>query len=51
MRTALSSQRKRSGIPLFMVGHVTKDGTVAGPAVLMHIVDTVLWFEGGEDNH
>ena len=43
-RLALSA--KRSGIPLFMVGHVTKDGTVAGPAVLMHIVDTVLWFEG-----
>ena len=29
-----------------MVGHVTKEGTVAGPAVLAHIVDTVLWFEG-----
>lgn len=33
-------------IPLFLVGHVTKEGTVAGPAVLAHIVDTVLWFEG-----
>lgn len=33
-------------IPLFLVGHVTKEGTVAGPAVLSHIVDTVLWFEG-----
>lgn len=37
---------KRHDIPLFMVGHVTKEGTVAGPAVLAHLVDTVLWFEG-----
>jgi DNA repair protein RadA/Sms len=37
---------KSSGIPVFIVGHVTKEGAVAGPAVLMHIVDTVLWFEG-----
>ena len=37
---------KSLNIPLFMVGHVTKEGTVAGPAVLAHIVDTVLWFEG-----
>ena len=37
---------KALGIPLFLVGHVTKEGTVAGPAVLAHIVDTVLWFEG-----
>lgn len=37
---------KSRNIPLFMVGHVTKEGTVAGPAVLAHIVDTVLWFEG-----
>ncbi len=37
---------KERGIPLFLVGHVTKEGTVAGPAVLAHIVDTVLWFEG-----
>lgn len=37
---------KENGIPLFLVGHVTKEGTVAGPAVLAHIVDTVLWFEG-----
>jgi DNA repair protein RadA/Sms len=37
---------KRKNIPLFLVGHVTKEGTVAGPAVLAHIVDTVLWFEG-----
>jgi DNA repair protein RadA/Sms len=37
---------KRTGIPMFLVGHVTKEGNVAGPATLMHIVDTVLWFEG-----
>jgi len=37
---------KQKNIPLFLVGHVTKEGTVAGPAVLAHIVDTVLWFEG-----
>lgn len=37
---------KGKEIPLFLVGHVTKEGTVAGPAVLAHIVDTVLWFEG-----
>jgi DNA repair protein RadA/Sms len=37
---------KERNIPLFLVGHVTKEGTVAGPAVLAHVVDTVLWFEG-----
>jgi DNA repair protein RadA/Sms len=42
----LLKKAKEGGIPLFMVGHVTKEGTVAGPAVLAHIVDTILWFEG-----
>ena len=37
---------KTSGIAAFVVGHVTKDGTLAGPRVLEHIVDTVLYFEG-----
>lgn len=37
---------KRKEIPVFIVGHVTKEGAVAGPNVLAHIVDTVLWFEG-----
>ena len=37
---------KRSHIPVFIVGHVTKEGTIAGPRVLEHIVDTVLYFEG-----
>jgi DNA repair protein RadA/Sms len=37
---------KGSGIPIFIVGHVTKDGSIAGPRVLEHMVDTVLYFEG-----
>ena len=37
---------KKTGMPAFLVGHVTKDGTIAGPRVLEHIVDTVLYFEG-----
>jgi len=37
---------KGSGLPVFLVGHVTKDGTLAGPRVLEHMVDTVLYFEG-----
>jgi len=37
---------KRSGIPTFLIGHVTKDGAIAGPRVLEHMVDTVLYFEG-----
>ena len=37
---------KRSGTPVFLIGHVTKDGTIAGPRTLEHIVDTVLYFEG-----
>ena len=37
---------KRSGVALFLVGHVTKEGTLAGPRVLEHMVDTVLYFEG-----
>ena len=40
---------KGLGIPIFIVGHVTKEGTVAGPKVLEHMVDTVLYFEG--DRH
>ncbi len=37
---------KRSNVPTFIVGHVTKDGSIAGPRVLEHMVDTVLYFEG-----
>lgn len=40
---------KGSGIPIFIVGHITKEGTLAGPRVLEHMVDTVLYFEG--DKH
>lgn len=37
---------KQTGLALFLVGHVTKEGTLAGPRVLEHMVDTVLYFEG-----
>lgn len=37
---------KVTGIPVFLIGHITKDGTLAGPKVLEHIVDVVLYFEG-----
>jgi DNA repair protein RadA/Sms len=37
---------KRSDVPVFLVGHVTKEGAIAGPKVLEHLVDTVLYFEG-----
>jgi DNA repair protein RadA/Sms len=37
---------KNSGIAVFLIGHVTKEGTIAGPRVLEHIVDTVLYLEG-----
>jgi DNA repair protein RadA/Sms len=40
---------KSTGVSIVLVGHVTKDGTLAGPRVLEHIVDTVLYFEG--DTH
>jgi DNA repair protein RadA/Sms len=45
----LVAEAKRRGIPMVLVGHVTKDGGLAGPRVLEHIVDTVLSFEG--DRH
>ncbi len=37
---------KKAGVSVFLVGHVTKEGAIAGPRVLEHIVDTVLYFEG-----
>jgi DNA repair protein RadA/Sms len=37
---------KSSGVTVFMIGHVTKEGAIAGPRVLEHIVDTVLYLEG-----
>ncbi len=42
----LTQLAKTSGICLFIIGHVTKEGAIAGPRVLEHIVDTVLYFEG-----
>ena len=42
---------KRRGFALFLVGHVTKEGTIAGPRVLEHMVDTVLYFEGERGHH
>ena len=45
----LTRHAKASGTAVVLVGHVTKDGTLAGPRVLEHIVDTVLYFEG--DTH
>ena len=44
--SALMQVAKRENITLFVVGHVTKDGSLAGPRVLEHLVDTVLYFEG-----
>ncbi len=41
---------KQTGIPVFLIGHITKEGTLAGPKVLEHMVDTVLQFEG-DRNH
>ena len=42
---------KRKGFTLFLVGHVTKQGSLAGPRVLEHMVDTVLYFEGERGHH
>jgi DNA repair protein RadA/Sms len=43
---ALMEYAKRTGCATFIVGHVTKDGAIAGPRILEHLVDTVLYFEG-----
>ena len=47
--TSFMQIAKGKGVTVFLVGHVTKEGTVAGPRVLEHMVDTVLYFEG--DRH
>lgn len=49
--TAAELQRfaKETNIPVFLIGHITKDGSIAGPKILEHMVDTVLQFEG--DRH
>ena len=41
---------KESGVPVFLIGHITKEGSLAGPKVLEHMVDTVLQFEGDRHN-
>ncbi|MFA5104247.1 MAG: DNA repair protein RadA [Candidatus Margulisiibacteriota bacterium] len=45
----LTQRAKQQNIPLFLVGQVTKDGSVAGPKILEHMVDTVLYFEGEQN--
>lgn len=47
---ALMRLAKENGCPVFLVGHVTKAGALAGPRVLEHMVDTVLYFEGDEQH-
>ena len=48
---ALIRLAKRRGFSLVLVGHVTREGTIAGPRVLEHMVDTVLYFEGDRGHH
>ena len=47
---AFMNLAKNEGIPVLVVGHVTKDGAIAGPKILEHMVDTVLYFEGNDDH-
>ena len=49
--TQLLFLAKGRGITIFLIGHVTKDGNLAGPKSLEHIVDTVLYFEGEKRQH
>ena len=42
---------KNNSIPVIVVGHITKDGTIAGPKTIEHMVDTVLYFEGDESSN
>lgn len=44
--TGLLKYAKESGIPVILIGHITKEGSLAGPKVLEHIVDTIIQFEG-----
>lgn len=44
----ITQYAKQAGVTAFIIGHVTKDGAIAGPRVLEHMVDTVLYFEGGK---
>lgn len=45
----LMALAKKTGVPVFLIGHVTKDGTIAGPRIMEHMVDTVLYFEGDKN--
>ena len=45
---ALIRYAKSTGVPVFLVGHVTKEGSIAGPKMLEHMVDTVAYFEGDQ---
>ena len=47
---SLLKYAKTTGISIFIIGHITKDGTIAGPKILEHIVDVVLQFEGDGNN-
>jgi DNA repair protein RadA/Sms len=42
----LMRKAKETNLAMFIIGHITKDGSIAGPRVLEHMVDTVLYFEG-----
>ncbi len=44
--TEMQKYAKTTGVPVFLIGHITKDGNLAGPKILEHMVDTVLQFEG-----
>jgi DNA repair protein RadA/Sms len=46
--SALLRFAKTSGVPVILIGHITKEGTLAGPKILEHIVDTVIQFEGDQ---
>ncbi|ABW66183.1 DNA repair protein RadA [Desulfosudis oleivorans] len=45
----LMALAKKTGICVFLIGHVTKDGSIAGPRIMEHMVDTVLYFEGDKN--
>jgi len=47
----LQQLAKLSGIPIIIIGHVTKEGSIAGPKLLEHMVDTVIYFEGDTNHH
>lgn len=48
--SALLRFAKSSGVPVILIGHINKEGTIAGPKILEHIVDTVIQFEGDRQN-